>query len=217
MVELQKAICARQAGPNEPPGGAWETAAQPRLALHNTADQIDAQTAAAIEIWQYPYTWEVSSRPLGVEDAGITKMNLMCNPVRDCGPARWHREFYPPYCAPLQSYAEDIIENGPCYVQWNLPLYDDDDLWVVPGSHLRPNTPEENRQMSAAPRQAPGRTLFAGRCQSLWERFEPVDNQMQAKTEQASPGFQGGPTPYWLDQVPDEISLQNFTAGWGVK
>ena len=68
----------------------------------------------------------------------------MCNPVRDRGPAHWHRDLYPPYGAPLQGYVDDIIEAGPRYVQWNLCLYDDDVLWVVPGSHVRLNTDREN-------------------------------------------------------------------------
>ena len=58
----------------------------------------------------------------------------------------WHRDLYPPYCAPLRGYLDDILENGPRYVQWNIPLYDDDVLWVVPGSHVRVNTPEEDAQ-----------------------------------------------------------------------
>ena len=50
------------------------------------------------------------------------------------------------------AYADDIMENGPRYVQWNVPLYDDSVLWVVPGSHIRRNTPEENASMSRDPR-----------------------------------------------------------------
>jgi hypothetical protein len=34
-------------------------------------------------------------------------------------------------------------------MHWNVALYDDEVLWVVPGSHLRPNTDEENRQLAA--------------------------------------------------------------------
>jgi hypothetical protein len=39
---------------------------------------------------------------------------------------------------------DDIIEAGPRYVQWNLCLYDDEVLWVIPGSHARLNTDREN-------------------------------------------------------------------------
>ena len=155
MVERQKAIWARDRGPDDPPGGAWETSSQPRLNLSAIADQIDAQTARTVEIWLTENMQGVSSRLLGVEDAAVTELMLMCSPVCDHGTANhrgWHRDFYPPRCAPLQGYAEDILENGPRYVQWNLPLYDDDVLWVVPGSHVRFNTEEEDELLRKDPR-----------------------------------------------------------------
>ena len=54
--------------------------------------------------------------------------------------------------APLEELQMDLLENGPKYLQWNIPLYDDDVLWVVPGSHRRINTEEENRQLLENPR-----------------------------------------------------------------
>ncbi len=154
LVERQKEIWARERGPDDPPGGVWETHAQPRLNLGTPAlaSQIDAQTASAVEIWLHENMQGVSSRLLGVEDAAVTDMMLMCNPVRDHeteGHRGWHRDFYPPHTAPLQGYADDILENGPRYVQWNLPLYDDNVLWVVPGSHARLNTAEENAALNS--------------------------------------------------------------------
>ena len=151
LVERQKVIWARERGPQDPPGGAWETSAQPRLNLEALASQIDAQTVSAVEIWLHENMQGVSSRLLGVEDAAVTEMMLMCNPVRDHETddhRGWHRDFYPPHTAPLQGYADDILENGPRYVQWNLPLYDDSVLWVAPGSHVRFNTAAENAALN---------------------------------------------------------------------
>ena len=148
MVDRQRAIWARERAPDAPAGGVWETAAQPRLHLQTMKGQIDAETALSVEIWLHENLQGASSELLGLEDAAVTEMMMMCSPVRDHGPAKWHRDFYPPYCAPLQSYADDILENGPRYVQWNIPLYDDDVLWVVPRSHIRRNTEEENRQLT---------------------------------------------------------------------
>ena len=148
MVDRQRAIWARERAPDAPAGGVWETAPQPRLHLQTMQDQIDAETALSIEIWLHENLQGASSELLGLEDAAVTEMMMMCSPVRDHGPAKWHRDFYPPYCAPLQGYADDILENGPRYVQWNIPLYDDDVLWVVPKSHIRRNTEEENRQLT---------------------------------------------------------------------
>ena len=371
MVERQKVIWARERNPDGPSGGVWETSAQPRLNLHRLCDQIDSQTAAAVEIWLHENVQGVSSQLLDVEDAGVTEMMLMCSPQRDYGATKhrgWHRDFYPPRCAPLQGYTEDIIENGPRYVQWNIALYDDDVLWVVPGSHIRFNTEEENEQLTkdpcvplrhgvqthlkagdgvayilpilhwgscydskmrrtihggfstfnyyedlsylpnlstsardtferwhrrskesmsyiesslravirkdAAAYEAalenlhPGRgekgkltstiylsksakyidqlksldsdrlpagtrtrathihpiTLHWGKpiadrfsakdARILWERFQPVDNALQAKEEQWSPGFQGDKTRYYFNQVPDNLSVESFIAGW---
>ena len=149
LVERQKAIWAQERKPDDPPGGVWETSAQPRLLLHHSplVDLINEDTASAVEIWLHENTQGASSELLGVSDAAVTEMMLMCNPVRDRGPAHWHRDLYPPYGAPLQGYVDDIIEAGPRYVQWNLCLYDDDVLCVIPGSHARLNTKRENEQL----------------------------------------------------------------------
>ncbi len=159
MVERQRAIWKRERNPDAPPGGVWEASAQPRLQLSRNplANEVDEQTAHTVEIWLHENTQGVSSELLGISDAAVTEMMLMCNPVRNHGPAAWHRDLHPIDTAPLQGYIDDIIETAPRYVQWNISLYDDDVLWVVPGSHLRLNTDAENRQLLADPRtQLPG-------------------------------------------------------------
>ena len=148
MVEHQKIIWARDRDPDGPPGGVWEMGAQPRLALHNMGDQLDAQTAQTIEIWLHENTLGTSTQLLQMPHAAVTEMMMMCNPVRDRGPAGWHRDMYPPYCAPLMGYVDDIVENGPRYVQWNISLYEDDVLCVIPGSHIRYRTDEEQAAMA---------------------------------------------------------------------
>jgi ectoine hydroxylase-related dioxygenase (phytanoyl-CoA dioxygenase family) len=42
-----------------------------------------------------------------------------------------------------------FLAQAPGYLQWNIALYDDDVLWVIPGSHTRPNTAAENSQLMA--------------------------------------------------------------------
>lgn len=154
MVSRQREIWVQERGPNDPPEGVWETSAQPRLHLGHgpLSGLVDAETASAVEIWTHENTQGVSSELLSVEDAGVTEMMLMCNPVSDRGPAAWHRDHHPIDTAPLQGYLDDILETGPRYVQWNLSLYDDNVLWVIPGSHLRVNTEIENEQLLADPR-----------------------------------------------------------------
>ncbi|MSS72880.1 MAG: hypothetical protein EXS64_15510 [Candidatus Latescibacteria bacterium] len=154
LVSRQRAIWARERKPEDPPGGVWETSAQPRLLLSRPplVHQLDEQTASAAEFWLHENTQGVSSALMDVSDAAVTEMMLMCNPAQDRGPAAWHRDLHPIDTAPLQGYIDDILEAGPRYVQWNICLYDDDVLWVVPGSHLRLNTEEENRQLLADPK-----------------------------------------------------------------
>ena len=154
LVERQKVIWARQRNPDDPPGGIWDYDSQPRLNLGGMTGVHDVQTASAVEIWLHENVQGVSTRLLDEEDAAVTEMMLMCSPVRDHGIADhrgWHRDLYPPRSAPLKSYVDDIIETGPRYVQWNIPLYDDDVLWVVPGSHNRCNTEEEDAKLNESP------------------------------------------------------------------
>ena len=151
LVERQKAIWARNRQPDDPPGGAWETGAQPRLGHFQTL--IDEATASTVEIWLHDNTLSVSRQLLSVpEQASIAGMMLMCSPQRDHGFANWHRDVHPIDMAPLGNLQADLLENGPKYLQWNIPLYDDDVFWIVPGSHRRLNTEAENRQLSENPR-----------------------------------------------------------------
>ena len=152
LVDRQRRIWAQERGPDDPPGGAWETLPQPRLSPYNLL--IDEETASTVEVWLQENTLGVSRQLFGVPEAvGMAGMMLMCSPVRDHGPARWHRDVHPIDMAPLSGLQNDLLENGPKYLQWNIPLYDDDVLWVVPGSHRRVNTETEDRELLADPRQ----------------------------------------------------------------
>lgn len=152
LVKRQREVWALNAGPDDPPGGVWETGAQPRLITSNMGDQHDKNTASTVELWLHENIQGVSSYLLAEDDVPNTEMMMMCNPTTNRGPAAWHRDFYPPLNAPLMAYADDIVENGPRYVQWNIPLYDDNVLQVIPGSHVRRNTEEENKSMESDPR-----------------------------------------------------------------
>ena len=153
LVDRQRENWKADRAENDPPRGVWETAPQPRLQLSRQplVNQIDRETAPAVEVWLEENIHGVSTELLNVADGAVTEMMMMCNPVRNHGPAKWHRDHHPIDTAPLQGYIDDILEGGPRYVQWNIPLYDDSVLWVIPGSHLRLNTPEENELMLADP------------------------------------------------------------------
>ena len=122
MVSRQREIWARERSPNDPPGGVWETSPQPRLQLGRDplAGLVDEKTASTVEIWTHENMQGASTELLGEADAGVTEMMLMCSPIKDCGPAAWHRDHHPIDTAPLRGYIDDIVETGPRYVQWNL-------------------------------------------------------------------------------------------------
>lgn len=146
LVERQKEIWAQEGNPS-----VWETGAQPRLG--HFENLIDEETANTVETWMHENTLGVGSQLLSVpQQTGIAGMMLMCSPQEDHGPAHWHRDVHPIDMAPMASLQADFLENGPKYLQWNIPLYDDDVLWVVPGSHRRLNTEAENRQLLENPR-----------------------------------------------------------------
>ena len=150
MVERQKEIWARERGPGDPPGGQWELSPQPRLYFDALVDEDTANTMA---FCLHDNTMGASRRIMNAEAAGNTGFYFMCNPVEDRGPAAWHRDIHPIDQAPLRGLQDDLLRNAPGYLQWNIPLYDDNVLWVVPKSHRRGNTDEENRHLERNPRE----------------------------------------------------------------
>ena len=147
-LERQKVIWARDREPGAPPGGAYETANQPRLTFRDH-EIMDRETAPIIEdFWADEGTLDIASQLLCNPEPNITQMWIMVNPVSDHpGGTGWHRDVHVHDMAPMEALANDFNENGPRYVQWNVALYDDDVLWVVPGSHNRINTTTENDEL----------------------------------------------------------------------
>ena len=143
LVDRQQANWARD--PDDPGCFAY-AAKQPRLAFQTV---IDAATANSVEFCLHQNTLGVSRQALGTRDVGLKQMILLCNPEVAYGPDLWHRDVShgPTNNAPLAGLQADMLANGPSSVQWNIPLYDDDVLWVVPGSHRRLNTARENQEL----------------------------------------------------------------------
>ena len=141
LVDRQQAIWADD--PEDPRSHAYKVK-QPRLAFQTV---VDAATANTVEFCLHDHTLGVSRQALRGAEAAPIAMFLMCNPATDYGPDLWHRDIQPKNQAPLAGLQADLVANGPGYVQWNIPLYDDDVLWVVPGSHRRLNTAQENREL----------------------------------------------------------------------
>ncbi len=129
-------------------------ARQPRILIQTVVDEF---TSEAIGFCLSDSTLGMSRELMQAPDAAPTLMSMMCNPAEDHGPDTWHRDIRPSALAPLAGLQRDARANGPAYVQWNVPLYDDAVLWVVPGSHWRLNTTAENEALARDPAMpAPG-------------------------------------------------------------
>ena len=64
-----------------------------------------------------------SERRMRAPAAASTELMLMFNPVRyHPGGNGWNRDFHPQGQGPLDGLEMDLAENGPVYVQWNIPL-----------------------------------------------------------------------------------------------
>jgi len=157
LLDRQKEIWTAGRGPDDPPGGAWDSAPQPRVQLFSWDDQagvqmVDESTINVVEFWLSEDIKGAAEQLLSMPVAASSEISLMCNPTFDYGPAPWHRDVHPIDMGPMASMQEALVEHGPTYVQWNVPLYDDDVLWVVPGSHARLNTDVEDRHLRKDPR-----------------------------------------------------------------
>jgi len=146
-LEAQKLLWAKEAGPDDPPGGTWENSAMPTLGLDLV---VEPQTSSAMEFCLGDHTLGVCAQLMQAEPA-LRVMQMLCSPIVDYGCSNWHRDIDSISVAPFEGLSLDTRANGPGELQWNIPLYDDDVLWVVPGSHLRPETAEETRQLLQDP------------------------------------------------------------------
>ena len=123
-------------------------ARQPRLLFQTV---VDESTSDSIELCLSDSTLGVSRELMQAPKAAPTLLSMMCNPAEDYGPDKWHRDIRPSGLAPLAGLQNDARANSPAYVQWNIPLYDDNVLWVVPSSHWRINTAGENKALARDP------------------------------------------------------------------
>ncbi|GAB7347964.1 hypothetical protein MBLNU459_g5469t1 [Dothideomycetes sp. NU459] len=75
-----------------------------------------------------------------VEDLVMELYNLLIRPDSDFA-LRWHRDDIPPHVSAAEEEAR--LGERICHAQWNLALYDDSSLVVVPGSQKRARTNTE--------------------------------------------------------------------------
>ncbi|EPQ53304.1 hypothetical protein GLOTRDRAFT_79428 [Gloeophyllum trabeum ATCC 11539] len=87
---------------------------------------------------------------LGCEDENLQMelFNMLINPTEHDFALRWHRDDVKENATEEEEReALGIWHYG---VQWNTALYDDSCLYVVPGSHKTPRTPEQRKHSSTS-------------------------------------------------------------------
>lgn len=86
------------------------------------------------------------------EDLVLELFNLLVRPDRDFE-LRWHRDDIPSTATVEEELAR--LKEPAWHTQWNLALYDDESLIVVPGSHVRART-EVEREADPFANDLPG-------------------------------------------------------------
>ena len=146
MVDRRKELSAQRRTPDQPPGGEWAASGQPRLQF---STDCDSESANAIEFLLHENTLGVARQLMDTEDVVPHQFACICSATTgESGPAKWHRDIGPGEPAPLRGMISNMQHHGPSYLQWNIALYDDSVLWIVPGSHRRVNTDAENQQLT---------------------------------------------------------------------
>lgn len=88
------------------------------------------------------------SRAFVDEPLRLGWIDLRTNPHDEDMPGGWHRDLG---TRSYESSPEELLallQKPKRHTRWYVPLIDDACLQIVPGSHLRPNTPEEQRVLA---------------------------------------------------------------------
>ncbi|KAL8719489.1 MAG: hypothetical protein Q9225_003516 [Loekoesia sp. 1 TL-2023] len=89
------------------------------------------------------------------DDLVMELYNLLVRPTREFE-LRWHRDDIPPSASAEEE--ERRLKEPAWHAQWNLALYDDDSLIVVPGTHERARTDKE-RTADPYEKEMPGQLV----------------------------------------------------------
>ena len=105
----------------------------------------------------------VSTQLLGCapDQVAMTAMTVLCNPEFEptetpvsgqswgTDPRNWHRDIRPDHDAPLSALIDDERANGAAYTQWNIALYDDSILHLIPGESPAPDVRSGERSAAS--------------------------------------------------------------------
>ncbi|KAI1881108.1 hypothetical protein JX265_001348 [Neoarthrinium moseri] len=100
---------------------------------------------------------DIAKELMDCEDADLVMelFNMLVRPERDFE-LRWHRDDIPATATPEEEMRR--LSEPEWHTQWNLALYDDDSLVVVPGSHARART-ETERNADPFEKELPGQLV----------------------------------------------------------
>ena len=160
MVDKCKVRSVANRTPDQPRGGAWYSNPQPRV---NAAEAVEEETAGLVHYFLEENTLGVAGQITKAPFTGLCQMQITCSTHIDYGYTDWHRDSSATEQTPLFGLAQDQLDNNPGYVQWNIPLYDDDVFWLVPRSHARADSEGQRRQLMLDPKVA----LSGGVCADL--------------------------------------------------
>ena len=102
-----------------------------------------------------PAFHEAISAILGQEFALSTRMGVFYEPAEKAWCTNWHRDWAHHVPNPNMDLFFETARNVGGFNQFNAALHDDRSLWVVPRSHVRPDTPEEIASMGTIPPSPP--------------------------------------------------------------
>lgn len=128
--------------PSTPPadGGIWGV----QHLLHPRLPVGPEDRAAFLGLYFGPALLRVAEELMacGDDDLVLELCNMLVRPGREFA-LRWHRDDVPAEATPAEEEAR--LAEPAWHAQWNVALYDDDSLVVVPGSHRRARTEVERR------------------------------------------------------------------------
>lgn len=93
--------------------------------------------------------------PMPWESSGLHLMGVLLEPAADPWCTAWHRDWRDNIQGLDLAAWEAQYKNPELFNQVNCALYEDSCTWVVPGSHLRPDTDEEVARFPARPIPGP--------------------------------------------------------------
>ena len=137
----------------------WDTTPFPRTLI---GEHCDRDTRTCFQLALHDNTLGVSAQLLDcpVDAIGVNMVSVLCNPEFEpetpppsgqpwgTDPRNWHRDVRPDHDGPLSELIADEEANGPAHMQWNIALYDEAILNVIPGSHCRLTSEVESRQLN---------------------------------------------------------------------